>query len=143
MNPSVSQPPSCAGSRPRAWRGSALVALALIPTLYAGLYLYANHDPYAALSQVPAAVASDDRGATLDGGERLDAGRPSPTRLVDSKSFAWHKVSSAEALAGVYDGTYSFAVVIPESFSADLAPPATSSPARPTSSSRPTTPTTT
>jgi putative membrane protein len=98
-----------------------VIALALIPTLYAGLYLYANHDPYAALSQVPAAVASDDRGATLDGGERLDAGSSVADKLVDSKSFAWHKVSSAEALAGVYDGTYSFAVVIPESFSSDLA----------------------
>ena len=98
-----------------------VIAIALIPTLYAGLYLYANHDPYAALSQVPAAVASDDRGATLDGGEQLDAGADVADRLVDSKSFAWHHVSSEQALAGVYDGTYSFAVVIPESFSADLA----------------------
>ena len=64
-----------------------VIAIALIPTLYAGLYLYANHDPYAALSQVPAAVASDDRGATLDGGEQLDAGADVADRLVDSKSF--------------------------------------------------------
>ena len=34
----------------------ALAALVLIPTLYGGLYLYANHDPYGAFPQVPAAV---------------------------------------------------------------------------------------
>ena len=34
----------------------AVLALALIPTLYGGLYLYANHDPYENLDRVPALI---------------------------------------------------------------------------------------
>ena len=98
-----------------------LVAIAIIPTLYGGLYLYANRDPYGALSQVPAAVASDDAGATLPSGEHLDVGEKVADHLVESRSFDWHRVSSAQAVAGVHDGRYSFAVLLPSTFSADLA----------------------
>ena len=83
-----------------------VVALALIPTLYGGLYLYANHDPYAALPQVPAAVASDDTGTTLSTGEKLDVGGEVADHLVDSRSFDWHEVTSAEAVQGVHDGRF-------------------------------------
>ncbi|HSU74229.1 MAG TPA: YhgE/Pip domain-containing protein [Terrabacter sp.] len=99
----------------------ALAALVLIPTLYGGLYLYANHDPYGAFPQVPAAVVSDDTGTTLSTGEKLQVGDGVADHLVKSKSFDWHRVSHAEAMRGVDDGTYSFAVIVPRSFSADLA----------------------
>lgn len=99
----------------------ALAALVLIPTLYGGLYLYANHDPYGAFPQVPAAVVSDDTGTTLSTGEKLQVGGQVADHLVESKSFDWHRVSHAEAMRGVDDGTYSFAVILPRSFSADLA----------------------
>ena len=107
-----------------------VIALAVIPTLYGGLYLYANSDPYAALPQVPAAVASDDTGTTLSTGERLDVGDEVADHLVASKSFDWHKVSRAEALQGVHDGRYSFAVLLPSTFSADLAATADLTPRR-------------
>ncbi|WP_374970009.1 YhgE/Pip family protein [Terrabacter sp. BE26] len=99
----------------------ALAALVLIPTLYGGLYLYANHDPYGAFPRVPAAVVSDDTGTTLSTGEKLQVGDGVADHLVGSKSFDWHRVSHAEAMRGVDDGTYSFAVILPRSFSADLA----------------------
>ncbi|MEW1954081.1 YhgE/Pip domain-containing protein [Terrabacter sp. NPDC080008] len=99
----------------------ALAALVLIPTLYGGLYLYANHDPYGAFPQVPAAVVSDDTGTTLSTGEKLQVGDGVADHLVESKSFDWHRVSHAEAMRGVDDGTYSFAVILPRTFSADLA----------------------
>ncbi|GAA2499783.1 YhgE/Pip domain-containing protein [Terrabacter carboxydivorans] len=99
----------------------ALAALVLIPTLYGGLYLYANHDPYGAFPQVPAAVVSDDTGTTLSTGEKLQVGAGVADHLVESKSFDWHRVSHAEALRGVDDGTYAFAVIMPKTFSADLA----------------------
>jgi putative membrane protein len=99
----------------------ALAALVLIPTLYGGLYLYANHDPYGAFPQVPAAVVSDDAGTTLSTGEKLQVGGSVADHLVDSKSFDWHRVSHEEALRGVDDGTYAFAVIMPKTFSADLA----------------------
>jgi putative membrane protein len=99
----------------------ALAALVLIPTLYGGLYLYANHDPYGAFPQVPAAVVSDDVGTTLSTGERLQVGSGVADHLVESKSFEWHRVSHEEAMRGVDDGTYDFAVIMPKNFSADLA----------------------
>ena len=99
----------------------ALAALVLIPTLYGGLYLYANHDPYGAFPHVPAAVVSDDTGTTLSTGERLQVGGQVASHLVESKSFDWHRVSHAEAMSGVDDGTYAFAVILPRTFSADLA----------------------
>ncbi|GAA2035448.1 YhgE/Pip domain-containing protein [Terrabacter terrae] len=99
----------------------ALAALVLIPTLYGGLYLYANHDPYGAFPQVPAAVVSDDTGTTLGTGEKLQVGDGVADHLVESRSFDWHRVSHAEAMRGVDDGTYSFAVILPRSFSSDLA----------------------
>jgi putative membrane protein len=99
----------------------ALAALVLIPTLYGGLYLYANHDPYGAFPQVPAAVVSDDTGTSLSTGEKLQVGDKVADHLVESKSFDWHRVSNAAAMSGVEDGTYAFAVILPRSFSADLA----------------------
>lgn len=98
-----------------------LAALVLIPTLYGGLYLYANHDPYGAFPQVPAAVVSDDAGTTLSTGERLQVGGEVADSLVESRSFDWHRVTRAEALDGVNDGRYAFAVIVPQTFSADLA----------------------
>ncbi|GAB3070109.1 YhgE/Pip family protein [Pedococcus soli] len=106
-----------AGRLPRA----ALAALVLVPTLYGGLYLYANKDPYGALDRVPAAVVVEDAGTTLANGERLQVGDRVATELLDSHSFDWHRVSRAGAEAGVDDGTYDFALVVPRDFSADLA----------------------
>lgn len=99
----------------------ALVALAVIPTIYAGLYLYANKDPYGAFPNLPAAVVSEDAGTTLETGERLRVGGTVADHLVDSHSFDWHRVDRTEALEGVRDGRYDFAVIIPSTFSADLA----------------------
>lgn len=108
----------------------ALLALMLIPTLYGGLYLYANADPYANFSHVPAAVVSDDVGTTLSTGERLQVGDKVVTQIVQSRSFDWHEVTRDEALAGVQSGTYDFALLLPRDFSADLASASTSSPRR-------------
>jgi putative membrane protein len=99
----------------------AVVALLLVPLLYGGLYLYANHDPYGRLDKVPTAVVVEDEGTTLSTGEKLDVGPAVADELVKSKSFDWHRVDRAAATAGVSDGTYEFALVLPRSFSADLA----------------------
>jgi len=99
----------------------AVVALLLVPVLYGGLYLYANHDPYGRLDKIPTAVVVEDAGTTLATGEKLDVGPQVADELVTSKSFDWHRVDRADATAGVADGTYEFALVLPKSFSADLA----------------------
>ena len=99
----------------------AVVALLCVPMLYGGLYLYANHDPYGRLDQVPTAVVVEDAGTTLSTGEKLSVGPQVADELVKSKSFDWHRVDRADAAAGVTDGKYEFALILPATFSADLA----------------------
>jgi len=97
-----------------------VLALVTVPTIYAGLYLYANHDPYSALDRVPTALVVEDTGATGLDGEQLDAGRQVADELLESADFGWHEVDRATARAGVDDGSYDFALVIPRDFSAAL-----------------------
>jgi putative membrane protein len=96
----------------------ALLALALVPLLYASLYLYANKDPYSNLRHVPAALVVADKGT-----DQLHAGRDVADELVRGGKFDWHQVSEADAEKGVRDGTYTFALTLPEDFSQALASP--------------------
>ena len=98
-----------------------LFALVLVPTVYAGLYLYANRDPYDHLDQVPAALVMQDRGATDTSGSPLEYGDDIAQELIDQDSFDWQEQDRATAEDGVADGTYDFALVIPRDFSASLA----------------------
>ncbi|MFI2102965.1 YhgE/Pip family protein [Isoptericola sp. NPDC019693] len=104
----------------------AILAMALIPTLYAGLYLFANHDPYGQLEQVPAAVVVQDEGTTTTDAEtgettERDFGRKVADQLLDDGGFGWVETSQADAEAGVRSGRYDAALVIGPTFSADLA----------------------
>ncbi|MFC7879655.1 YhgE/Pip family protein [Isoptericola sp. NPDC057391] len=104
----------------------AILAMALIPTLYAGLYLFANHDPYGQLEQVPAAVVVQDEGTTTTDAEtgettERDFGRDVADQLLDDGGFGWVETSQADAEAGVRSGRYDAALIIGPTFSADLA----------------------
>lgn len=105
-----------------------VLALVLVPTIYAGLYLYANHDPYGRLDQVPAALVVADRGATDPDGGELQAGRDVADQLLESGDFDWHEVTLEEAEHGVRTGRFDFALVIPRDFSASLTSTATTDP---------------
>ncbi|NIJ05861.1 YhgE/Pip family protein [Frigoribacterium faeni] len=107
----------------------ALVALMTVPLLYGGLYLWANQDPYAKLDQVPAALVNDDRGAVVDG-TATNYGDQVADEVVDGGDFDWHAVSSAEAAAGLRDGTYDFTFTLPRDFSADLSSASSDDPQR-------------
>ncbi len=105
----------------------AFVALMLVPILYAGLYLWANRDPYASLDKVPAALVVLDQGATVTSGSGTSAttdsvnyGTKVAAQVLKDGSFDWHEVSAATAAAGVKSGRYDFSVTFPASFSADL-----------------------
>ncbi|MFC6286141.1 YhgE/Pip family protein [Nocardioides sp. GCM10027113] len=100
---------------------AAVVALVLVPTIYGGLYLWANLDPYDHLDQLPAALVVEDTGAVMPDGTELAAGRDVADDLVAEHGFDWHSVDMAEARRGVDDGSYAFALRIPADFSASLA----------------------
>ncbi|MGW1190119.1 YhgE/Pip family protein [Streptomyces sp. NPDC002559] len=104
------------GKLPRA----ALVALLLLPLLYGALYLWSFWDPYGRLDRIPVALVNDDKGATA-AGKRITAGDEITGKLLDSKVFDWHEVSSAEAAEGVEDGTYYLSLTMPSDFSERIA----------------------
>ncbi|MBW4719923.1 YhgE/Pip domain-containing protein [Saccharothrix obliqua] len=101
----------------------AVLALCLVPLLYAALYLYANKDPYANLGQVPAALVVEDKGATASDGTTKNAGQEVADELLSGRKFDWHRVNARDAEDGVRNGTYTFALTLPEDFSAALLSP--------------------
>jgi putative membrane protein len=104
------------GRLPRA----ALVALLVLPLLYGALYLWSFWDPYGRLDRIPVALVDEDKGATADG-KRITAGDDIAAGLRDSDTFDWHRVSAAEARAGVEDGTYYLSLTVPADFSERIA----------------------
>ncbi|WP_418275858.1 YhgE/Pip family protein [Isoptericola jiangsuensis] len=110
-----------AGTMPRL----AILAMALIPTLYAGLYLFANHDPYGNLEEVPAALVVLDEGATTTDsvtGETTERtfGEDVAADLLDDGGFGWVETTQRDAETGVRSGRFDAALVIGPTFSADL-----------------------
>ncbi|MFD7285597.1 YhgE/Pip family protein [Streptomyces sp. NPDC059863] len=104
------------GRLPRA----ALVAILLLPLLYGALYLWSFWDPYGRLDRLPVALVNDDKGATA-GGRKIAAGDEITRGLRDSKVFAWHEVSAAEAREGVEDGSYYLSLTMPADLSERIA----------------------
>ncbi|MET0136024.1 MAG: YhgE/Pip domain-containing protein [Kibdelosporangium sp.] len=94
----------------------AVLALVLVPLLYGSLYLFANHDPYARLDHIPAALVMQDTGAPGTG----NAGEKVARKLTDSGAFQWSQVSAEDAAEGVRAGKYSFSMTIPSDFTTAL-----------------------
>lgn len=97
----------------------ALVALMLVPVLYAGLYLWGNDDPYGNLDQVPGAIVVQDEGATQKG-EDVDYGSQVRDQLIEDASMDWHETTEAEAEEGLRQGEYDFIVTLGPDFSRAL-----------------------
>ena len=97
----------------------ALLALAIVPLLYGGIYLWANQDPYSNLDQVPAALVVEDEGSG-SGDDRQNIGMDVAENVLDDGSFDWHFVNAAEAAAGVDNGDYDFSLTLPKTFTEDL-----------------------
>ncbi|WP_353951610.1 YhgE/Pip domain-containing protein [Knoellia sp. S7-12] len=108
----------------------ALVAMLVVPSLYAGLYLYANKDPYANLDGLPAAVVVEDRGTTLADGEKLQVGDEVASTLLKAHDLDWREVDAAQAKRGLAEGDYAFVLTVPATFSEDLASSADFTPRR-------------
>jgi putative membrane protein len=101
----------------------ALVAVVVLPLLYAGLYLWSFWDPQGNLDRVPVALVVEDRPAEA-AGKTLHAGRDLAGELLRRHTFGWHEVSAREAADGVADGTFYLSLTVPADFSAKLASPA-------------------
>ena len=98
-----------------------VVAIALLPSLYAWLNIYSNWDPYGNTGNISIAVASLDKGWTEEDGTQVNKGREVVEDLRSSTSINWVIVDTKEeAERGVYAGDYYAAVVIDEDFSYNM-----------------------
>lgn len=94
----------------------ALFALAIVPLLYGGLYLWANQNPYAKLNEIPVALVVNDTGATADG-STVNYGEEIAKQLLADGTFQWHRVSADDAARGIDDQEFDFSVTLPADFS--------------------------
>ena len=98
-----------------------VVALCILPSLYAWFNIKASWDPYAesATSGIKIGVVNKDLGATLNG-EDINLGDTVVDELKDNKQIGWQFVSEEEANKMVEEGKYYAMITIPENFSKNL-----------------------
>ncbi|PPF75495.1 hypothetical protein C5B96_16625 [Subtercola sp. Z020] len=105
----------------------ALVALMLVPVIYAGLYLWANSDPYGNIKNIPVALVVEDTGATLDG-KAVNYGTQVHDQLIADDSVEWEDATADQAASGVRNGDYDFVLTLGPDFSTMLTSAGTATP---------------
>lgn len=97
-----------------------ILALIIIPSLYAWFNIAALWDPYGNTSDLKIAVYSDDKTATFKE-TKVNIGEKLIDSLHDNHNLGWVFVDSKDDLTkGVKDGKYYAGVYIPKTFSSDL-----------------------
>lgn len=98
-----------------------VVAIALLPSLYAWLNIYSNWDPYGNTGGISIAIASLDEGYTDEDGVYENKGDDVVADLREATSIHWVEVDTEEeAKSGVESGDYYAAVVIDREFSRNM-----------------------
>ena len=98
-----------------------LVAVAVLPALYAWFNIYANMDPYGATGNIKIAVATRDAGITTDAGDTVNMSHEVMEELKESTSIGWQFPDSADdAIEGVRRGDYYAAIVFEENFTYNM-----------------------
>ncbi len=89
-----------------------LIALIILPSLYALINIKACWDPYENTDEVQFAISNLDKGATFEG-TKLNVGNELVKELKNNSDFDWVFVSEDELRKGVHDGKYYAGMVIP------------------------------
>ena len=98
-----------------------VVAIALLPSLYAWLNIYSNWDPDGNTGGISIAIASLDEGYTDEDGVYENKGDDVVADLREATSIHWVEVDTEEeAKSGVESGDYYAAVVIDREFSRNM-----------------------
>ena len=101
----------------------AIAAIVLIPLLYSTLYLWAFWNPFDKVNQLPIAFVNADRGAVVNG-TPLNAGDKIVDNLKNNDRVSFHFTEHDDAVQGVRDGRYYFAVELTPDFSEAVVSPA-------------------
>lgn len=97
-----------------------IIALMILPSLYAWFNIKALWDPYGNTSELPIAVYSADKGAEFQD-RHIDIGDEVIDTLHKNKQLGWRFLDSKEDLVeGVKSGKYYAGIYLPADFSDDL-----------------------
>ncbi|MEK4253337.1 YhgE/Pip domain-containing protein [Ureibacillus sp. FSL K6-2830] len=107
-----------------------IVALMILPSMYAWFNIIPSWDPYENTEGVSVAVANLDEGSEVRG-EKVNVGNEIVLSLLENKKLGWEFVDEAEAMKGVEQGDYYAAIIIPKDFSEKLTSVLTDEPEKP------------
>ena len=96
-----------------------LIALIILPSLYALINIQACWDPYGNTGDVQFAIANLDNGSSFEG-KQLNIGNELVKDLKDNDKFDWTFVTEDELRDGVYKGDYYAGIVIPKNLTENV-----------------------
>ena len=97
-----------------------LIAIIILPSLYALINIEACWDPYENTDNVAFAIANLDNGTELEG-QKLNIGNELVKDLKNNTKFDWTFVTEEELRDGVDKGQYYAGIVIPKNLSENVA----------------------
>lgn len=97
-----------------------LLAISIVPILYAGVFLKSVWDPYGNTSQLPVAVVNNDQSVSFNDQE-LNVGKEVIDNLKNNDKLNWQFVDGQTARDGLKKHDYYMVVTIPEDFSKNAA----------------------
>lgn len=98
------------------WIKVVLIAITVIPMLYAGVFLGSMWDPYGNADKIPVAVVNHDK-QVMYNDKSLHVGNDLVENLKNNKAMDFQFVDSSVAKEGLKQGTYYMMISIPENFS--------------------------
>lgn len=98
------------------WIKVVFIAIVLIPSIYACVFLGSMWDPYGNSGNLPVAVVNEDKEVTYNG-KTLNVGKELVDNLKENNSLDFHFVDAIGALDGLEKGNYYMVVTIPSDFS--------------------------
>lgn len=104
-----------------------LLAIIILPSLYALINIEACWDPYSNTDEVDFAVANLDNGTTYEGAT-INIGNELVKDLKKNDKFDWKFVTEDELRDGVNKGTYYAGIVVPKNLSENVVSIATDDP---------------
>lgn len=96
-----------------------LIAIIILPSLYALINIQACWDPYERTSDVPFAIANLDNGTEMEG-QQLNIGNELVKDLKNNTKFDWTFVTEEKLREGVNNGEYYAGIVIPKNLSENI-----------------------
>lgn len=98
------------------WFKIVMIAIIIIPCVYAGVFLGSMCNPYGNSGSIPIAIVNEDK-LVVYNEQTLNVGEELVKNLKDNDSMDFHFVGQQEVSDGLTDGSYYMIITIPSDFS--------------------------